>query len=68
MTRRVVLLDVLKLRRVVESRHVPVQLPNPFVQRWIARSDLAEVALEVLVVYCIEANDGGVETDIGFGD
>jgi hypothetical protein len=61
-------LDVLKFRRVLERRYVPVQMPHPLVEVWIASADVANVALEVLYVDRIEAHDGGVETDVSFGD
>ncbi len=64
----VVFLDMLKLRRLPKSRHVPVQLPDPLVQRRISRSDVSNVALEMLYVHGIEADDGGVEAHVCFGD
>lgn len=68
MTCRIMLLNVLKLRRVVEGRNVPVELTHPFMQCWITRADLPEIALEVLVVDGVEADNGCVEADISFGD
>lgn len=59
---------MLKLRCVLERRHVPVELPQPLVQRRITRSDVTNVALEMLHIDGIEANDGGVEANVCFGD
>jgi hypothetical protein len=68
MTLCVMVFDVLEFRRVLERRHVPVQMPHPIVEVWIASANVANVALEVLYVDGIEAHDGGVETDVGFSD
>jgi hypothetical protein len=43
-------LDVLKLRRLLEGRLVPVQVAHPAMQIWVAGADVAQVALEVLHV------------------
>lgn len=53
---RVIPLDVVKLRRLLERRHRPVQISHPPVQRWVARPDVADVALEVLHVHGVEAD------------
>ena len=37
-------------------------------QGWIATSDIADVAFEVLDVYGVKANDSCIETHVGFGD
>lgn len=68
MTLCVVIFDMLKLRRVFERRYVPVQLPQPLMQRRVARSDITDVALEMLHIDGVEANDGGIEANIGFRD
>lgn len=62
------LLDMLKLRRLPEGRNIPVQMPEPFMQRRIPGSDIADVAFEMLDVDGVETDDGGVEADICFGD
>lgn len=64
---RVVLLDVLELRRVAERVLVPVQLAHPAVQVRVPGADVAQVALEVLHVHGIEAHDGRVQPDVGLG-
>lgn len=55
---RVVPLDVLKLRRLLERRLVPVQVAHPPVQRRVPGADVADVALEVLHVDGVEADEG----------
>lgn len=64
----VMLFDMLKLRRVFERRYVPVQLPEPLMQRRITRSDITNVALEMLHIDGVEANDGSVKANVCFGD
>lgn len=64
----VVLLDMLKLCRSIERRHFPIQIPQPFVERRIARANITNIAFKVLHVYWIESSNGGIETDICFGD
>ena len=59
---------MLKLRCVLERWHVPVQLPEPLMQRRITRSDITDIALEMLHVDGVEANDGSVEANVCFGD
>ena len=68
MTLGIMLFDMHKLRRFTERGHLPVQLPQPLMKRGIAAPDVADVALEVLDVDRVEADDGGVEPDVGFGD
>ena len=64
----VVFLDMLEHGRLPESGHVPVELPDPAVQIRISGADVADVALEVLHVDGIEANDGRVEPHVRFRD
>ena len=68
MTLRIMLLDMLKLRRLPKRRHGPITMPEPAMQSRKARADVAEVAFEVLDVDRVEADDGRVEADVGFGD
>lgn len=68
MTLRIMFLDMFKLRRLPKSRDIPVQLPQPLMQRWIPRSDVPNITLEMLHVNRIEADDGGVQTNIRLGD
>lgn len=68
MTLRIMILDMRELSRILKSRHVPVQIPDPLVDGGVAAADVADVCLEVLNVDRVEADDGGVEADVGFGD
>ena len=68
MTLRIMLLDMLKHRRLPERRFIPIQFPHPSMQGRVAATDIADVAFEMLHVDGVEADDGGVEADIGFGD
>lgn len=68
MALRVVFLDMLELRRVVERRDVPVQVTQPPMDRGISGADVADVGLEVLHVYGVETHDRGVQSDISLGD
>ena len=62
------LFDVFKLGRCSKRRHVPIQVPQPLMQGRVAASDITDVAFEVLNVNRVEANNGRIETDVGFGD
>ena len=68
MTLRIMLLDMLKLRRLPKSRHIPIQIPQPLVNRRIPASYISHITLEMLHVYRIEPYDRGVQADVGFGD
>ena len=61
----VVFLDVLKVRRLTELWHVPVEVAEPGMQSWVAASDVANVALEMLHVDRVEADDGRVQPEVG---
>ena len=65
---RIMILNVLKLRRGAKRLDIPIQLAQPFVQVRKAAADVGDVALEVLHVDGVEADDGGVEAHICFGD
>ena len=67
MALRIVLPNVLELRRLPERRHVPVQAAQPRVDGGIARADVAQVGLEVLHVDRVEADNRCEEADVGFG-
>ena len=60
MAPRIVPLDVLKLRRVSKRWDVPVEVPQPSVNVRVARADVTNVALEMLNVHRIKANDGRI--------
>ena len=67
MTPSVMSLDMFKLRRLPKRRDIPVQVPQPLMQRRVSASDIPDIALEMLDVYWIEADDGRVEADVCFG-
>ena len=64
----VVLLDMFELRSLPKRWHIPVQVSQPFVQRWIARAYIADVAFEMLHINRIEADDSRIEADLSFSD
>lgn len=64
----VMFFDMFKLRCVTKRRHAPTKILQPFVQRQIPGSDIADVAFEMLNVNWVEADDGCVETHVGFCD
>ncbi len=68
MTFCIMVFDMFELRRVLERRYVPVQVPQPLMQRRITRSDITEIALEMLHIHGVEANDGSVEANVCLGD
>ena len=68
MTPRIMLLNMLKLRRAAKRLDVPVQFPQPLMQMRKPAPDIGDVALEVLHVDGVEAHDGGVQPYIRFGD
>ncbi len=53
----IMLLDMLKLRRASERLMVPIQLPQPTMQRRISRAYIPNVAFEVLHVHDIETRN-----------
>ena len=60
----IMLPNVFKLCRLTERRFVPVQLPDPAMQRRIPGANIAQVALEMLHVHGVEADDRRVESDV----
>lgn len=69
MTLRIMLLNMFELRRLgPKRRHVPIQLPHPPVQIRVPRPDIADIALEVLDVDGVEADDSRVQADVGLRD
>lgn len=51
------LLDVQEVGRLTEGRDVPVEMAHPPVDGWISRPDVAQVALEMLNVDGVEADN-----------
>ena len=68
MALRIVLLNMLELRRLPKSGHIPIQIPHPLMNRRISTSDISHITLEMLHVYRIEPHDGGVQADVSLGD
>ena len=64
----IMFLDVFELRRLAKRRYIPIQLSHPTMQRRIPGAYVADVAFEMLDVDGVEADDGCVEADVGFGD
>lgn len=63
----IVLLDMLEFRGVVEGWQVPVEVTQPAVNGWEAGADVFNVALEVLHVDWVEANDCCVQAYVDLG-
>lgn len=61
-------LDVLKVSGIPESRDLPIQPAHPTVNSRESRTDITQIALEMLHVDRVKPNDGGVESDISLGD
>lgn len=68
MALRIMLLDMLKLRRRTKSRDIPIQIPQPPMNGWIAASDIPDITLEVLHIHWIEPDYRRIQADVGFGD
>lgn len=60
MATRIVPLNVVKLSRLLECRLRPVQVTHPLVDVRVSRADVANVALEVLHVDGVEADQRDV--------
>ena len=62
-------LNMLKLRRRRPKRlDVPIQVPQPPMQRRVPAPDVPDVTLEVLDIHRIEADNRREQSDIGFRD
>jgi hypothetical protein len=61
-------LNMLEIRRVSKCRHIPVQIPQPTMDRRIRVTDHAFVGFEQAYIDRIKADDGDVEADVDFGD
>lgn len=70
MTPRIMTFNMRKLRRTLSKRvrKVPIQIPHPRVNRRISTANVSKVAFEMLHIHHVEADDGCVESDVGFGD
>ena len=63
----VVLLDMLKIRRRLDARYIPIEVLQPTIQGRVVVSYTLQHQLEVLLVYGIEADKSRVEFDVHFG-
>jgi hypothetical protein len=68
MALRVMVLNMLKLRRVLERGIIPVEMSHPLMEIGITTPNIADIALEMLYVDRIEAHDSGIQADISFSD
>ena len=68
MALRVMVLNMLKLRRVLERGIIPIQMSHPLVQVRKSTPNIADIALEMLYIDRIEAHNSGVQADISFSD
>ena len=68
MTLRIMLLDMLKLRRGTKCGDIPIQLSQPAMNRWIAAPDIPDITLEVLHIHGIEPDYRRIQADVGLGD
>ena len=59
---------MLKLSCFLERGYVPVQLSQPLMQCRITRSDITNIALEMLHINWIEANDSSIKANVRFSD
>ncbi len=64
----IVLLDMLKVRRIPERGQIPVQPPYPAVNSGVSGADIPNIALEVLHVHGVKADDRREQADISLGD
>lgn len=68
MTLRIMLLDMLKLRRTAKGLFVPIQPPQPGMQCRIPGADIPDIALEMLLVHGVEAHDRHIQAHIRLCD
>lgn len=63
-----VLLDMFEIRTILECGSIPILVLEPGIDVGIVVSDRAEVAFEVVLVDCVEADDCCVGADIELGE
>ena len=68
MTPSIVLLDMFKLRRTLESFFIPIQFPQPPMQRRVAGPNIPYITLKLLDVYRIETHYSYIQSHICFCD
>lgn len=59
---------MLELCGLSEHRHIPVQVSQPLVDGRVPTSNVPNIRLEVLNIYCIKSNNGGVQSHIALCD
>ena len=67
MTLRVVLLNMLEIRSLLEPLDIPIQVFEVVVQEWVVVPNGAEIALEMLHVDRVEPDQRHVCADVDFG-
>lgn len=68
MALRVMLLDMLKLRRLPKRRNIPIQIPQPLVQCWVPTPDIADIAFEMLYIHRVKPHNGRIQANVSLGD
>src|SRR3954468_8184421 len=68
MTLRVVLLDMLEIRRLLERLDIPIQVFEVVVQKRVIVPDGAKIALKMLHVDCVEPDQCRIRADVDFGE
>ena len=68
MTLRIMLLDMREVGGIAERGYIPIEVSKPRVELRIPAANVTDVALEVLDVYNVEADDRSVEPNVGFGE
>ncbi len=60
----VMVLDMRELGCILECWDIPVKMSKPFMDVWVARSDISDVGLEMLYINNIKSHNGCVQPDI----
>lgn len=68
MTLGIVFLNVLKIRRLPERRNIPVKATHPAMNGRVSGANITDVALEVLHVDGVKADNSREKSDIDLGD
>lgn len=66
MTLRIMILNMFELRRILESRDIPIQMPEPLMQVRVPRTNISDIGFEVLDVDRVKADDSCVKPDVSF--
>ena len=60
----VMVLDMRKLRRILKSRDIPVQMSEPLMNVRVSRANIPDIRLEVLYIHHIEPHNRGEQPHI----